>query len=301
MIQSSSTLLVVITAVVLSVVATALVSSTSSSSPATEQNGWSVSGSGFHRTATFRLTKEKVGATSSLSSLTSNNNDNNENIISIILAVPKDFYIDVNELWKRSKLKISSSSFEFIGSDSDAFIDIEGPSFRSKTVPQITKVELKFRFSQSKQQQSKQDSSFFELTLPVHARYNSPVGELVSSTTSGLSISSLSSQLTDLLQFRENYVDLSFNLKFESLKKIIVIENDKVKQEVVVKTTDLSSIFNNNKPFNWRMPVGNNEHAQVVFWITTSLVILGAVSVIVAAMLPVGSGGEKRTARSLSR
>ena len=92
-------------------------------------------------------------------------------------------------------------------------------------------------------------------------------------------------------------------MKFESLKKIVVNENDKVKQEEVVKTTDLSSIFNTNKPFNWKMPVGNNEHGQVVFWITTSLVILGAVSVIVAAVLPVGSGGggEKRGARSLSR
>lgn len=256
---------------------------------AAEQNnnkkGWSVSGNGFHRIATYNSGKQN--------SLLFTNKDT----VSISLEVPREFYIDVNELPKRSSLTVYNNNgavesvFKFRSSNANAFIDIEGPSFRSKTVPKTTVVTIEFSKSSGAATNA---GKSFSIEFPVHCRYATPVGEITSAKLLseklkiGLPFPSSSfdllvSQFKDLMKFEEHYIRSQFSLKFAAF------------DGSTAAATVLDSLNNNHETkFVWVQPVGNANHAEFVFWTTTWLIILAACAVIVAASLPVYVGKPKQ-------
>jgi hypothetical protein len=266
---------------VLLVIFLIIVSVSATSATTLEKKGWSVSGNGFHRIATYNSGKQ----TSLLFT--------NKETVSISLEVPREFYIDVNELPKRSSLTVYNSEtsavesiFKFKSSKANAFIDIEGPSFRSKTVPKITVVTIEFYKSSGAATNA---GKSFSIEFPVHCRYATPVGEIASAkllsekAKLGLpfpsnSFNLLYSQFLDLIKFEEHYIRPEFNLKFAAY-------------DGTSAASVLDSLNNNHETkFVWVQPVGNAGHAEFVFWTTTWLIILAALSVIIAASLPVYVG-----------
>ena len=304
---------------------------------------WDVAGGGFHRVATLEEELDVADVAAAAAVASSTRRAAHE--VRVAIAVTRDFYIDVNELPKRATLTLeltcgaavaappASASFSFVGAAADAPIDIEGPSFRSKTVPAVTTVTLAFRRDVAAPKATTSDAhgdalaALFgiddavakqcvsgmksnrsaaaaaaaaatgggavraRLSLPMHARYATPVGAVAPLSASNTLLSQLAT-LASQLSFRsiggggggggggaaaakrtgENYRDLAF-----APHTTFILDG-----AVVVPVASRAAA----KAFVWTMPVADAQFAQLVYWATTGLVGAGAVLVMLTAVMP---------------
>jgi len=232
---------------------------------------WTLVGAGMHRTATWaaRIRGTELGGGGGPT-------------LRVNISVPADFYVDINELPKRSHLKASAVSpsycewsYRFDRSAASAPIDIEGPSFRSATVPSRTSVALTFALvDRPTCREATGDAEIaLLLSFPVHARYGAPVN-----------VPPAPGQSLIAAFFAEHYRNVPFAFEVTAATR-----GDGSGTPITLVSGPLAVP-------TWRIPVANAAFTPFVF--TTTMTIIVGAAVVTSLVALHGVPGAPRPANS---